>query len=302
MLVRARPPHVKSFMTTTRDNVRALTVGPVAASGTAKLPVSADELLEPFCLAIQGSPTPTIPTGGTASKQYVFRPGSAAPDSGTIEWQDGARAWTGSGYQVDSFDVTGSTLGENICTINLFGQNVVAMPAITAALPQRTPTFFEGWETRLYLDAFGAVPGTTAIQGTLINWSVKFSNAMTRKYVANNTLAAFATPVGFLAVTGDFLFEATAATALAEFGMWENGSASPTKRLARLEFGNNTTLETTIKSRVMLDIPMAYTVVDLGQSDAGTRAYKFSFNYVFDPVNGYGFSATCVTNRTTLYA
>lgn len=364
-------------MTTTRDNILALTVGPVAAGGTWKLPVSAAELLEPFCLAIQASPTPTTPTGGTTSKQFVFRPGSTAPDSATIEWQDDARAWTGAGYQIDTMSFDGSVLGENIATCGLFGQSLVPLGSITASLTQRAPTFSEGWETRLYLDAAGVAPGTTQIPGTLVNWSVKYGNQLARQYTASNTLSASATPIGSMVCTGDLTFVASNATALAEYSNWENGSAAPTRRVMRLQFGDNTVLEASstsvgtataaqvgslatytvantlkpgdrvtvtsatvagynganlvvntatgslftvilpvtglgaatgavtvgpnITSKVMLDIPCAWTTVDLGQMDAGTRAYRFSFTYVKDPTLGFGFSATCVTDRTTLY-
>lgn len=377
MLSRARPPHPKPFMTTTRDNIRALTVGPVAAAGTMKLPVSADELLEPFCLGIQASPTPTTPSGATATRQFVFRPGSASPDAATIEWQDSARAWQGTGMQVDTISIDGSVLGENIATFGLFGQNVIPLGSITGALSQRTPTFFEGWETRMYLDAAGATPGTTPIPGQLINWSIKFGNQLNRKYTASNTLGASATPIGTLVCTGDLTFEAAASTTLTEYNNWENGSAAPTRRVLRLQFGDNTVIEPTstsvgtattaevgnvatytvantlragdrvsvsacsvagynganlvvasatgslftvvlgvsglgagtgavtvgpnFTSKVMLDIPCAWTTVDLGQTDSGTRVYRFSFTYVYDATLGYGFSATCRTSRTTLF-
>lgn len=248
MLSRQRPPHPKPFMTTTRDNIRALTVGPVAAGGTMKLPVSGDELLEMFCLAIQASPTPTTPAGGTASKQFVFRPGSTAPDTATIEWQDGARAWQGKGYQIDSWSIDGSVLGENIFTANLFGQDLVPLTAITGSLAQRTPTFSEGYETRMYLDPAGTAPGTTEIPGTLINWSLKFGNQMARKYTASNTQAATATPLGTMTLDGTLTFEASNASTLAEYNLYENGSASPTKRVLRLLFGANTVLEASATS------------------------------------------------------
>lgn len=363
-------------MTTTRDNIRALTVGPVAAAGTMKLPVSADEMLEPFALAIQAGVTATTPASATTTRQFQFRPGSTSPSSATIEWQDGARAWQGSGMQVDTLSIDGSVLGENICTLGLFGQNVVPLGAITGALSQRTPTFHEGWETRLYLDAAGATPGTTQIPGTLINWGIKFGNQLNRKYTASNTLGASATPVGTLTCTADLTFEAAASTTLTEYNNWENGSAAPTRRVMRLRFGDNTVIEpgpsvataTTAEvgnlatytatntlapgdrvnvtgctvagyngtnlvvntatgssftvvlatsglgagtgavtvgpnftSRLDLDIPGAWTTVDLGQTDSGTRVYKFGMTYLFDSVLGYGFSATSRTTRTTLF-
>ncbi|GAC1326376.1 MAG: hypothetical protein NVSMB2_25430 [Chloroflexota bacterium] len=245
VLTRVRKPNPHMFMTTTRDNVRALTVGPVEAAGTLKLPVSADEIIEPLLLAIKGGVTPTTPGGTVLGRQWVFSPSSATlPDAGTIEWNDGMRAWQGTGMYVNTWDIAGSVLGQNEISIGLFGQNIAPLAAITPALVQRTPSFFEGWETALYIDAFGGTPGTTVIPGQLISWSVKFGNNLTRKYTASNTLAASAVPIGALTVTGDLVFEAASGTVMNEYYAWENGSASPTKRLVRLVFGNNTVIDT----------------------------------------------------------
>src|SRR5690242_20592530 len=63
VLTRVRTPVPHMFMTQTRDNTRALTAGPVQATGTLKIPVSSDELIEPFLLAIKGGVTPTTPSG-----------------------------------------------------------------------------------------------------------------------------------------------------------------------------------------------------------------------------------------------
>lgn len=328
-------------------------------------------------MAIQASPTPTTPSGGTASKQYVFRPGSTAPNAATLEWQDGARAWQGSGYQVDTISIDGAVTTENIATVGLFGQNVIPLGAITGSLTQRTPTFFEGYEARLYLDNAGVAPGTTNIPGTMVNWSVKFGNALARQYTAGNTLSASGTPIGAMTLTVDLTYVASSASALAEYNLYENGSASPTRRVARLEFGNNVVLEANpasvgtatvaevgnlatytvantlsagqrvtvasasvagyngtnlvvnsatgslftvvlpttglgaatgavvtgpnITSRLLIDVPVAVTTVDLGQTDAGTRAYKVGMNYVYDPTLAYGLSVTAVTSRTTLF-
>jgi hypothetical protein len=301
VLTRSRTPRPHMFMTGTRDNTRALTLGPVEAGGTFRMPLSSSEIIEFLLMGIKGGVTPTTPGGGTTSKQWAFTPGTSL-DSATIEWNDGARAWQGTGMRVGSMEIAGSVGAENTFTATLFGQNLATMGGgLTGSLTSRTPDFFEGYETKMYLDSFGGTAGTTAVAGTLINWTIRFNNNMTRKYTANNTLAASATPAGTLECTADFTFEASSSTALSEFNNWENGTASPTKRLVRLEFGNNAILEGAIKSRVMVDLPGSWTTVDLGGNDAGTRTYSFGYTYVFDPTNAFGVKVTCVNNRTAAW-
>lgn len=244
VLTRARTPNPHMFMTGTRDNTRALTVGPVQAAGTLKIPLSADEIIEPMLLGVKGGVTPTTPSGTVAGRQWVFVPSTTTPDSATIEWFDGAQAWQGQGMQVNTWDITGSVGGTNDLNLGLFGRNLVQLSAMTGSLTQRTPTFYEGWESLLYIDPFGATPGTTAVPGQMLNWSVKFSNQMARKYLASNTLAAAGTPLGTLTCTADITFEAAAGTALSEYNFWENGTAAPTKRMVRLAFGNNAIIDT----------------------------------------------------------
>jgi hypothetical protein len=379
VLTRARAPKPHMFMTGTRDNTRALTVGPVEAGGTVKLPISSSEILEYLLIGVAGGVTPTTPSGGVTARQWVFKP-SLTLDSSTLEWFDGSRAWQGTGYQMTSWAIDGSVSGDNTFTANLFGQNLAPLSALTGSLVSRTPSFFEGFETKLYIDPYGGTAGTTAVPGTLTAWALKGDNQMARQYTANNTLAASATPVGELVCTADLTFVASSANALNEFNFWENGTASPTLRLVRLEFGNNAILDTPstavgtttsitesgttatytvgnsltvgqavnvtgatpagyngtnlrvtrasstsfdvtlpvaglanatvqgtvtggtpITSKIWVDLPGGWTVVDLGQTDAGTRAYRFSFQYVFDVTNAYGYQFTLINNRTTAY-
>lgn len=381
VLTRVRKPNPHMFMTQTRDNTRALTVGPVEAGGTCKLPLSADEIIEPLLLGIRGGVTPTTPGGTVLGRQWVFTPSSATlPSSGTIEFYDGARAWQGYGMQVNTLSIDGSVLGTNEVTLGLFGQNMVPLSALTGSLTQRTPSFFEGWETQMFIDNFGGTPGTTVIPGQLISWSVKFSNQLARKYTAANTLAASGTPIGTMVATADLVFEAASTTVMNEYFAWENGSAAPTKRLVRLSFGNNSVIDTSTsavgtttaitevgnvatytvtntlvvgnavnvtgavpagynvvngivtsasgsqftvnlgvsglasastqgvvvggaatKTKLMVDLPGSWAAIDLSKTDANTRTYGMSYQYVYDPVNAYGIQFTAINSRTTAF-
>jgi hypothetical protein len=217
-------------MTGTRDNVRAYTNGPIAAGGSLSIPLSADELLELFLISVQGAVTPTTPPGATAARLWTFKPAGAL-DSATIEWADGARTWQGAGYRGNSLTLTGAANEENTVSLDLFGTDVVG-GSLTGALSERVPTFMEGWQARIYIDAFTATPGTTPVPGLLRNWNVQINNNLARVYTADNTLAANRVTSGELDVTATLTFDAYPARALTEFNNW----AATTQRMVRLEF------------------------------------------------------------------
>jgi hypothetical protein len=286
-ITRASRP--QRFAVGRRDNVLGHTQGPKEVSGEAAFPVSADEILEPALISIKGGVTATTPSAGVYL--YTFTPG--ALDSLTLEQNDGARDWIASGIRGNTFRIAGSVDGENIVTVGLFGADKV-LGAPTSGLTDRIPTFMEGWETKLYIDGFGATPGTTVIPGTLINWEINYNNNLGRKYFADNTQAQGATPTGELQIDARCTFEASAAAASDEFTNWINN----TKRLIQLEFGQNSVIASTYKRFVKVSIPGAWSVVDLGGNDNGTRTYQFSYQYVYDPTNAYGFQLQAQSSRS----
>lgn len=225
-----RDPRVHRFMTGTRDNVRAYTNGPVMAAGAVALPLSADEIIELLEISIQGAVTPTTPAGATNARLWTFKPAGSL-DSATIEWDDGARVWQGAGYRGNQFSIQGAANEENLVSVDLFGTDIVS-GSLTGALSERVPTFMEGWQSRLYIDAFSATPGTTPIPGVLRNWNVSNNNNLGRVYTADNTLAANRITSGELDLTASFTFDAYAARSATEFSNWAAG----TQRLVRLEF------------------------------------------------------------------
>ena len=225
-----RDPRVHRFATTTRDNVRAYTNGPVMAGGSLSMPMSADESVEMLLIGVQGAVTPTTPAGDTLGRLWTFKPAGAL-DSATLEWADGARTWQGTGFKGNSITMTGAANEANDLQIDLFGNDVVA-GSLTGALSERVPTFFEGWQTRLYIDAFAGTPGTTPVPGVLRNWEVTINNALARVYTADNTLAANRITAGELEFTATFTFDAYPARSVTEFNNWAAG----TQRMVSLEF------------------------------------------------------------------
>lgn len=229
-LSRERAPRVHRFATGTRDNVRAFTNGPIMAGGALSMPVSAAEIIELLEIGVLGGVTPTTPSGATNARLWTFKP-TGALDSATIEWDDGARVWQGAGMRANSITIAGSAMEENVVSADLFGTDV-ATGSLTGALTERTPGFVEGWQTRLYLDAFTATPGTTPIPGLLRNWSVQFNNNLGRVYTADNTLAANRVTSGELDITATLTFDAYSSRTATEFANWD----ATTLRMLRLEF------------------------------------------------------------------
>mgnify|MGYP007122130272 CR=1 FL=1 len=225
-----RDPRVHRFATGTRDNVRGYTNGPVQAAGSFALAMSADEIVEPLLIAVQGGVTPTTPAGATNARLWTFKPAGAL-DSITVEWADGARTWQGAGVRGDALTISGAANEANDVSVDLFGTDVVA-GSLTGALAERTPTFMEGWQTRLYVDPFASTPGTTPIPGLLRNWNVMFKNGLGRVYTADNTLGANRITSGELDVTATLTFDAYPSAALSEFNNW----VAAVQRMVRLEF------------------------------------------------------------------
>lgn len=297
-LTRERGARPHRFATATRDNVRAFTLGPVTAGGSIQFPLSADELVEIFLVGIKGGVTPTQPNPASDPNAYkwTFTPGNTL-DSMTVEWNDGAISWQQAGVRADQIRIAGNVREQQTVTVTLFGTDLV-QNALTGALTDRTPTFIEGWESKLYVDAFGATPGTTNVAQTLINWDVNIQNGLARKYFADNLNKAEAVTIGELAVEATLTFEASAAQSLTEFGNWD----SATKRVIRLEFGNNQVITGgTLKKTVTVDIPGAWDLFDLGQTDENTRAYQLRMQYVYDPTNAFGLQIVCQNDRATAF-
>ena len=232
---KTREARYHKFATGGRDNTRAYTSGAVAAGGEAKLPVSGDELLEWLLVGIQGAVTPTTPSGATLARLWTFKP-STTLDSLTMERDDASGNLSRlTGVRADQIQVAGGVGESNDATISFFAQDredAWAGP-LTPALPQRDPTFLEGWQTRMWLSAFGSTPQSVLVPwGVLINWDVRIQNQLGRKYTALNTKAASAITFGELAIEATLMLEGAAATTVAELANWN----SDTKRLLTLEF------------------------------------------------------------------
>lgn len=283
-LAPALDPRVHEFDTGTRDAVRSVTKGPLTLAGSGSQPLSADEIIEPLLITVKGAVTPTTPSAGVYL--WTFTPTSALPDAATMEWDNGAQAVRGAGMRGNSLTISGSVNAPNMVNLDLFGI-AFDVNALTGSLAARTPTILEGWETALYLESgLGGTPGTTLISNTLINWNIPFSNNLARKFYANNQNRTSAVTIGRMGLSGSVTFEAAASQSATEMTNWLANSSTP--RLLRFEFGQNTTIASTYKKFVKVDVPCYITTIDLGGNDNGTRTYAMNFQYVYDSTNAFG--------------
>jgi hypothetical protein len=291
---RSRASRAHRFATGTRDNVRAHTQGPVEAGGSVVVPVSADELPEFFLMGVQGGVTP-VASG--AAQLWTFKPGLTL-DSATIERNDGARTQRLVGTNVNQLTIAGTVAGENLATMELFAQNREEGITLTTALADRSPTFFEGWQTNVYIDNFGGTGGTTILIGALVEWNVTINNQMGRVYTASNTLSASAISIGELEISASFRMLATSASVATEIANWD----ADTKRLIRLEFlGPANEIGGTARRFLTIDLPGAWTSPDPNQDEGGIRAWSFPFQYIYDPALAAGVVIRAQNARATAW-
>ena len=258
-----------------RDSVFAVTQGSKAAGGSMSMPMSADESLEILNIGVSGDPVITTPSGGTTSRLWTYKPSEL--DSATIEWFDGKRGWIGAGYRANTLTFEGSADGDNNISADLFGADLEA-GTVTSGLTERDPSFIQGWQSNLYADSFAGTPGTTSLSGTMVNWNVQISNNLNRFYTSANTQAAKRTTSGDFDVTASITFDSDDAATLTEFNNWLAG----TKWVLRLEFQDETGfIEGALRRFVTIDIPGAWTAVDLGGDSQGVRTYSLSFQSIY---------------------
>ncbi len=296
---RVRAPRMHKFATATRDNSRAFTQGPVEVAGDLKQPLSASEIIELLLMGVDGTVTATQPDAGPNPTVYLwtFKPGTSFK-SGSIQWQDGANAWQASGVMVNTLKIAGNANGPNEVTAGIFGKDLVA-GSMTGSLAERLPDFVEGWETKLWVDALGATPGTTQLSGLLVNWDVNLGNNLGRKYFAANSNTLGAVAIGELLADATLTFEASNEDGIDAFEDWD-GTVG---KLVRLDFGNNVIIGAggTLKKFVTIDLPGYWSAIDLGQVDAMTRVYQLKLEAVYDVTNTFMAQIRCQNLRATAW-
>jgi len=286
----------KRMAVNSRANVRGFTSGPDLVGGTMPVDMSPEELVEPLLITVQGNVTPTIPAGGTLARLWTFVPSNGLPNSMTGRYNDGANTFIVAGIYGQSITFEGSADAASTASVELFAKSL-ATGALTGGLPQRTPEFLEGWQANLYIDNFGATPGTTLVVA-LLDWNVVLGNNLTRKFYADNDRAANKIPIGVLDATAQLTFEASEAATLTEFNNWN----TDVPRLVRLEFvGPTDGIETGQRRFLSIDLPGNWMSPELSGEGEGTREYTFTLQARYDSTNAFMARVRVQNSRATAW-
>jgi hypothetical protein len=285
------------------NRVRAVTLGPTQAGGTANLLMSSDELIEWGLVGYQGGVTASAVAGETGNQMWSFVP-STTLASLTLERDDGARTFKMAGVRVNQFTFSGDATGAATVGLDLFGVDYTSLGSF-AAVAQRSITYMQGYQMLFYVDAFGtATWGTTVaptlIAGTLLNYQVTVGRNLSRVYTADNTLAANATIVGPLTVNATYTFKAAATPVTAELTAY----GAETQRLVRVRHvgpASEAGMFAGSSRTVDIDVAGKWSARTLSGDAQGVATYEFTLIGVYDSVNALTTRMRLKNARTTAF-
>lgn len=280
------PSYDHHFASGRPDDVGAMTYGVPSVGGGFTMPLSADEITDWLTMLIKGTTTYAVPDGASAAHLWTLKHTvNVPPYSATIRYYDGARIWVATGMVVSSVRIAGRTNEQNTVTVEWMGAQKVS-GSLTGSLASRTPVYQMGWETALFIDAFGGTRGATQVSTNLLAWDVTVRRPWGMKKFADGAQFINAAVPGRFEVTGSLTFEASAAATLTEYGNWMQ--SDPVKRLICLQWGNTKQIESGFNRFVRLTVPSKWTAWATDQEDAESRVYNAEFRYIYDPTNAYG--------------
>jgi hypothetical protein len=287
------------------NRVRAVTLGPTQAGGSANLLMSADELIEWGLVGYQSGVVAVAVSGETGNQMWSFVP-STALSSLTLERDDGARTFKMAGVRVNQFTFSGDATGAATVGLDLFGVDYTTLGAF-ASVAQRSITYMQGYQMLFYVDAFGtATWGATAgvaptlIAGTLLNYQVTVGRNLSRVYTADNTLAANATIVGPLTVNATYTFKAAATPVTAELTAY----GAETQRLVRVRHvgpASEAGMFAGSSRTVDIDVAGKWSARTLSGDAQGVATYEFTLIGVYDSVNALTTRMRLKNARTTAW-
>lgn len=256
-------------------------------------PLDYNQILWPLTSLIM-LPTPTTPSGGTASRKWTFLPVSRGADdfkSFTIEQGDGDAA-----EQMAYSVVTSLTIEITTDDANISGTVIGRKPAATTltATPTVIPQFpVSAREVDVYMDVSAAALGTTKLTDPFVARLI-IGQKFNPKWVLNTANASFE---GLIEIPTDLslIFEI------------EHGTQS---RALFAEIGDNPTkyfrikctgpiIEGAIRYSIIIDVAANVTEADQGDVDGDwTRVY--TANPIHDTTMGRPFQIEVINVITTL--
>ena len=250
-----------------------------------------DDVIEQLLMSVKRGVTPTTPVGTV--RLWTFNPDNTAPATATLRWDAAGDVYLAPYAMADSIEFSGGVSGGDV-TVRLAGpcKDMTPGSAITA-IADTVSRVVQGWESRFYIDAFGATPFTTQKDAELISWRVRLTNALTRFRGATNARTFTRLARQRRVVESEFVVD-MATTALAEI---VNKRAS-TKRIVAVRLGDNDLIEGAYNKKLDLVVPGAYTTSEIGE-DAGVSTVRFAHRAVYDPTAATAFRAVVQNTRAT---
>lgn len=254
-----------------------------------------DDIVEMLKVAARGAVTSTQPDapGNPNVRNWTFLTADTAPDTVTLRWDAAGDVFLAAYAMADFIEIAGGVSGGDV-TVRLGGpcKDMVAASALTS-IADVVNRITQGWETKLFLDAFGAAPLTTAVDGALLSWRVRLANGLTRFRGSQND-RLFTRLTRNLRVVESELVVDMATQANTEI----TNRRAVTKRIIGLRIGNNDLISTTYNKKLDLAIPGAWTSSPIAE-DGGVSTVQLSHRAVYDATNAYAFRALVQNTRAT---
>lgn len=266
--------------------------GVASYEGDFTMPLDVRMLPEIFLAAIKGGVT-AAQIAATTAYTWTFTP-SATDDLDTLtwEWDDANKAWDVQYVVIDELVISGnSSEGEVTVELTMLAQG--REESTKTSLSSFAIYPIQGWESKLYIDAFGGTAGATEKAGTLIDFEWSLKNNWVAQYRSDNTQQPTGFSRGQREVDLSLTFEANS-SGDTELAAWE----ARTQQLIRLELGNNRVIEDANLEKLTLDTPGAWSEMEISD-DEGVTTYEGSFHSIYDPTNGFQFDVEVINDRAT---
>lgn len=254
-----------------------------------------DDVVEQLLLSVKRGVTPTQPdsVGNPNARLWTFNPDNTAPATATLRWDAAGDVYLAPYAMADSIEFSGGVSGGDV-TVRLAGpvKDMTPGSALTT-IADTVSRIVQGWESRFYIDAFGATPFTTQKDAELISWRIRLTNALARFRGSSNARTFTRLARERRTVESEFVVD-MATTALAEV---VNKRAS-TKRIVGVRLGDNDLISGIYNKKLDLVVPGAYTTTEIGE-DAGVSTVRFAHRAVYDPTAATAFRAAVQNTRAT---
>jgi len=273
-LTEAREPLEFAESTGTFDGWRTFLQGPLSVSGTVEGPASFEDL--PWWLehGVKGGVSASGDAGATVAYTRVYAPSAATDDlaSSTVEHGAPDNPYKSTMVMLPDWSIRGDIDGEAAWMFsgNLIGKTFTKESSFTGSISDRTREFIKAAGTKLYVDDAGGSIGGTQVTAKFISFSLAWNNAVTTKRFMEDEDGISATiGRGARQVTGQIRLEFDSDTEKAKF----RTGARRQIRIVR----EGSTIHTTVKKKVQIDIPDAYWLTPSDDPRESNMTLTFGF-------------------------